>query len=202
MLTFSPNSSGARRKVRSPASQGVAARMMCVSEHIEEVTTKDEIWRARPVNSRLVGIVVARDGMPSIVEQRRRLTAFGVPIAGFRHPAPNVAESWEERLDRLFGGWIGATSSSSRAPMSSGAMPPRKSRRSPSSASGASSSRCSATTRPCADQLSTQATSVADRAPSVRSMSTSMHVCSPSCFSNVTVWSPVELSSDVTRSSS
>ena len=74
-----------------------------MSEHIEEVTTKDEIWRARPVNSRLVGIVVARDGMPSIVEQRRQLSAFGVPIAGFRHPAPNVAESWEERLNRLFG---------------------------------------------------------------------------------------------------
>jgi len=74
-----------------------------VSEHIEEVTTKDEIWRARPVNSRLVGIVVAREGMPSIVEQRRQLSAFGVPIAGFRHPAPNVAESWEERLNRLFG---------------------------------------------------------------------------------------------------
>jgi len=74
-----------------------------VSEHFEEVTTRDEIWRARPVDARLVGIVVAREGMPSIVEQREQLTAFGVPIEGFRHPAPNVVETWEERLNRLFG---------------------------------------------------------------------------------------------------
>lgn len=74
-----------------------------VSEHVEEVTTRDEIWRARPVDARLVGIVVAREGMPSIIEQREQLTAFGVPIEGFRHPAPNVAESWEDRLNRLFG---------------------------------------------------------------------------------------------------
>jgi len=82
---------------------GAPPKMDRVSEHFEEVTTRDEIWRARPVDSRLVGIVVARDGMPSIVEQRERLTAFGVPIGGFRHPAPNVVETWEERLNRLFG---------------------------------------------------------------------------------------------------
>lgn len=74
-----------------------------VSEHVEEVSTRDQIWRAHPADARLVGIVVARDGMPSIVEQRTQLTDFGVPIAGFRHPAPNVAETWEERLNRLFG---------------------------------------------------------------------------------------------------
>lgn len=74
-----------------------------MSEHVEEVTTRDEIWRARPTDARLVGIVVGREGMPSIVEQRRQLTSFGVPIEGFRHPAPNVAETWEERLTRLFG---------------------------------------------------------------------------------------------------
>lgn len=74
-----------------------------MSEHVEEVSTRDEIWRAHPAGSRLVGIVVARDEMPSIVDQREQLTNFGVPIAGFRHPAPNVAETWEERLNRLFG---------------------------------------------------------------------------------------------------
>ena len=74
-----------------------------VSEHVEEVSTRDEVWRARPVGARLVGVVVAREGMPSVVEQRAQLTAFGVPIDGFRHPAPNVTESWEERLNRLFG---------------------------------------------------------------------------------------------------
>ena len=77
---------------------GAPPKMDRVSEHFEEVTTRDEIWRARPVDSRLVGIVVAEGR-----EQRERLTAFGVPIGGFRHPAPNVVETWEERLNRLFG---------------------------------------------------------------------------------------------------
>lgn len=60
-------------------------------------------WAARPAGSRLVGLVVARDDMPSIVDQRDALAAFGVPIEGFRHPAPESGESWSERLDRLFG---------------------------------------------------------------------------------------------------
>ena len=60
-------------------------------------------WQARPAGSRLVGLVIARDDMPSVVEQRNDLTRFGVPIEGFRHPAPETMESWEERLVRLFG---------------------------------------------------------------------------------------------------
>ena len=60
-------------------------------------------WLARPAGSRLVGLVIARDDMPSVVEQRADLTRFGVPIEGFRHPAPETLESWEERLVRLFG---------------------------------------------------------------------------------------------------
>lgn len=60
-------------------------------------------WQARPAGSRLVGLVVARDDMPSVVEQRADLARFGVPIDGFRHPAPETLESWEERLVRLFG---------------------------------------------------------------------------------------------------
>jgi hypothetical protein len=58
-------------------------------------------WAARPEGSRLVGLVVARDDMPSVVEQRDELTRFGVPIEGFRHPAPEILESWEARLARL-----------------------------------------------------------------------------------------------------
>ncbi|KAA9106462.1 recombinase family protein [Microbacterium rhizomatis] len=58
-------------------------------------------WVARPAGSRLVGLVVARDDMPSIKAQRDELTRFGVPIEGFRHPAPETLESWEERLTRL-----------------------------------------------------------------------------------------------------
>jgi hypothetical protein len=60
-------------------------------------------WQARPAGSRLVGLVVAREDMPSVVEQRELLTHFGVPIEGFRHPAPETLETWEERLVRLFG---------------------------------------------------------------------------------------------------
>src|SRR6478609_6057069 len=60
-------------------------------------------WQARPAGSRLVGLVIARDDMPSVVEQRDELTRFGVPIEGFRHPAPETRESGEERLFRLFG---------------------------------------------------------------------------------------------------
>ena len=45
-------------------------------------------WQARPAGSRLVGLVISRDDMPSVVEQRDELTRFGVPIEGFRHPRP------------------------------------------------------------------------------------------------------------------
>lgn len=62
-----------------------------------------EWWRARPAGARLVGVVVTREGMPSVVEQRAQLAGFGVPIHGFRHPAPETLESWEQRLARLFG---------------------------------------------------------------------------------------------------
>lgn len=60
-------------------------------------------WVARPDGARLVGLVIAREGMPSVVEQRDLLTHFGVPIEGFRHPAPETLETWEERLTRLIG---------------------------------------------------------------------------------------------------
>jgi len=60
-------------------------------------------WQARPAGSRLVGLVISREDMPSVVEQRNELTRFGVPIEGFRHPAPETLESWQERLVRLFG---------------------------------------------------------------------------------------------------
>ncbi|GGD89881.1 recombinase family protein [Microbacterium murale] len=58
-------------------------------------------WHARPASSRLVGLVVSRDGMPSVVQQRDDLTRFGVPIEGFRHPAPDILESWSDRLARF-----------------------------------------------------------------------------------------------------
>lgn len=68
-----------------------------------ELQSDNTWWRARPVGSRLVGLVVTRDDMPSLIEQRDDLTRFGVPIEGFRHPAPETLETWEERLARFFG---------------------------------------------------------------------------------------------------
>lgn len=62
-----------------------------------------EWWLALPAGSRLVGLVVSRPDMPSIVAQREALAKFGVPIEGFRHPAPEIGETWEDRLTRLFG---------------------------------------------------------------------------------------------------
>ena len=66
-----------------------------------ELQQNRDWWLARPVGSRLVGLVVSREGMPSVVKQREDLTRFGVPIEGFRHPAPDILESWGDRLGRL-----------------------------------------------------------------------------------------------------
>ncbi|WP_166706096.1 recombinase family protein [Microbacterium hydrocarbonoxydans] len=66
-----------------------------------ELQKNRDFWSARPDGSRLVGLVVAREGMPSVVEQRDALTRFGVPIEGFRDPAPEILESWSDRLARL-----------------------------------------------------------------------------------------------------
>lgn len=63
--------------------------------------TAHDWWSARPEGTRLVGLVVSREGMPSVVQQRDDLTRFGVPIEGFRHPAPEILESWGDRLARL-----------------------------------------------------------------------------------------------------
>lgn len=72
-------------------------------ECFTELRVDRDWWLARPEGSRLVGLVVSRDDMPPVVEQRNQLSRFGVPIEGFRHPSPETLESWEERLVRLFG---------------------------------------------------------------------------------------------------
>lgn len=66
-----------------------------------ELQQNRDFWVARPDGARLVGLVVSREGMPPVVEQRDDLTRFGVPIDGFRHPAPDILESWSDRLTRL-----------------------------------------------------------------------------------------------------
>jgi hypothetical protein len=52
--------------------------------------------------SRVVGLVVARDDMPSVVEQRKDLARFGVGILDCKHPAPRGSATWEQRFGRLF----------------------------------------------------------------------------------------------------
>lgn len=66
-----------------------------------ELQQNRDWWSARPEGSRLVGLVVAREGLPPVVQQREDLTRFGVPIEGFRHPAPDILESWTDRIARL-----------------------------------------------------------------------------------------------------
>ena len=52
--------------------------------------------------SRLVGLVVARDDIPSVVEQGNDLARFGVAILAFKHRAPEGSATWEQRFGRLF----------------------------------------------------------------------------------------------------
>jgi hypothetical protein len=42
----------------------------------------------------VVGLVVARDDIPSVVEQRNDLARFGVGILDLMHPAPRGSATW------------------------------------------------------------------------------------------------------------
>ena len=57
-------------------------------ESFEDLQRNRAWWMARPEGSRLVGLVVARDDMPSVVEQRNDLPRFGVAPLDFKHPRP------------------------------------------------------------------------------------------------------------------
>ena len=71
-------------------------------ECFEELQQNHDWWKARPEGSRLVGLVVPRADMPSVVEQRNDLTRFGVAILDFKHPAPEGTMTWEQRFGLLF----------------------------------------------------------------------------------------------------
>lgn len=94
---MNPTDAGADVALTSPLTLPHAAATCpkCLAD------TDHDWWSARPDSARLVGLVVARDGMPSVTQQRDDLTRFGVPIEGFRHPAPEILESWGDRLARL-----------------------------------------------------------------------------------------------------
>lgn len=88
---------------RTPADYAESIALPAVTEAVPVIVSGTDWWAARPAGARLVGLVVARDDLPSVVAQRDALVEFGVPIEGFRHPAPETGESWSERLTRLFG---------------------------------------------------------------------------------------------------
>lgn len=88
---------------RAPADYAESIALPADTSAVPVIVSGTDWWAARPAGSRLVGLVVARDDLPSVIAQRDALAQFGVPIEGFRHPAPETGESWEERLTRLFG---------------------------------------------------------------------------------------------------
>ncbi|KZE94820.1 hypothetical protein AVP42_00747 [Agromyces sp. NDB4Y10] len=88
---------GAARLAHEPGHHAIGC-----PECFEELQRNRDWWKARPEGSRLVGLVVPRDDMPPILEQRTDLTRFGVQILDFRYPTPDAPESWEQRLARLF----------------------------------------------------------------------------------------------------
>jgi hypothetical protein len=88
---------------RAPADYAESVALPAVTEAVPVIVSGTDWWAERPTGARLVGLVVARDDLPSVIAQRDALAQFGVPIEGFRHPAPETGESWSERLTRLFG---------------------------------------------------------------------------------------------------
>lgn len=108
-LTTEPTDSTAAavggRAAGAPAPAGVHGpghRAIGCPECFEELELHRDWWKARPEGSRLVGLVVARDDMPSVTEQRNDLAQFGVAILDFKHPAQEAPVTWEQRLGRLF----------------------------------------------------------------------------------------------------
>lgn len=85
-----------------PSTHVPGHRAIGCPECFDELQRNHDWWTARPEGSRLVGLVVARPDLPSVVEQRNDLARFGVAILDFKHPAPEHPETWEQRLGRLF----------------------------------------------------------------------------------------------------
>ena len=88
---------------RAPADYAESVALPATTEAVPVIVSENDWWAARPAGSRLVGLVVARDDLPPVSAQRDALAGFGVPIEGFRHPAPETGETWSERLTRPFG---------------------------------------------------------------------------------------------------
>lgn len=83
-----PSSAGSAEGAHVSIEHAAAECPRCFTE----LQSDRDWWRARPAGSRLVGLVVSRPDMPTVKQQRDDLTRFGVPIEGFRHPAPETLE--------------------------------------------------------------------------------------------------------------
>ena len=70
-------------------------------ESFEELQRSRDWWKARPGASRLVGLVVVRDDMPSVVSSGTTRLA-GVAVLDFKHPASEGWTTWEQRFGRMF----------------------------------------------------------------------------------------------------
>ncbi len=106
MAELTGSTADATAPASAQADSGIARRAghhaIGCPECFEDLQRNRDWWKARPEGSRLVGLVVARDDMPSVVEQRNDLARFGVAILDFKHPAAEVSVSWEQRISRLF----------------------------------------------------------------------------------------------------
>ena len=119
---------------RAPADYAESVALPAVTSAVPVVVSGTDWWAARPAGSRLVGLVVARDDLPSVIAQRDALADFGVPIEGFRHPAPEPGSASTASSAVS----CRATSSSSPTSMPSVARSTR--RRTPSPSCGAAAS--------------------------------------------------------------
>ena len=65
---------------RAPADYAESIALPATTEAVPVIVSDSDWWAARPAGSRLVGLVVARDDLPSVIAQRDALAEFGVPI--------------------------------------------------------------------------------------------------------------------------
>jgi hypothetical protein len=107
---------------RAPADYAESVALPAVTSAVPVVVSGTDWWAARPAGSRLVGLVVARDDLPSVIAQRDALAGFGVPIEGFRHPAPETGRAGPSASTACSAASCQATSSSSPTSMPSGTV--------------------------------------------------------------------------------
>jgi hypothetical protein len=89
---------GGSTPAAAPAAESVADdprhHAIGCPEWFDELQRNRDWWEARLEGRDWSGLVVARDDMPSVVEQRNDLARFGVGILDFKHPLLAVRRRW------------------------------------------------------------------------------------------------------------